>query len=422
MKKKILSLLLGLLLIVYLSATAFAANRNGVYILDELEYLTETDYRFLQVQASSLSDALDMDILYVLTYDENLEAIAQSLNLGKRTDQIMLIENEHSRKVLLFGSAKVLTEEDTQKLEEAYSIEPTYLAGITAYLTAADELVSEMNASGAFDAYVEESAPVDFVTVEGTPTRVEDLAGLLSSSERAELLLTLDEISQRQQLDVVVVTVDSLHGKSAMEYADDFFDYNGYGYGENHDGILLLVSMEQRDWWISTTGYGITAFTDAGLEYISDQVVPKLSKGQYAKAFEVFGKSCDEFITQARTGEPYDVDHMPRGPFRFGLCLLISLFIGAFTAGCVVWGLQGQLKSVRGQADARNYSLAGRPQLTTNKETYLYSTMSSRPRYKPSESSSGRSHHSSFGGGISGGSTTHRSSSGRSHGGRGGKF
>ena len=98
--------------------------------------------------------------------------------------------------------------------------------------------------------------------------RLVDDAGLLSDSEEEELLGELDEISERQEFDVAVVTVNSLEGKTAEAYADDFYDYHGYGFGTDHDGILLLVSMEARDWHITTTGYGITAFTDAGIEYI----------------------------------------------------------------------------------------------------------------------------------------------------------
>lgn len=417
MKKRIVSLLLGLILLLGLTVPALAEIRNGVYILDEKEYLTASEYGFLQVMASELSDSLDMDILYVLTYDQDLQTVAQSLNLGKRPNQIMLIENEQDRQIILFGSAKVLTQAETQNLEEAYTLQPTYLDGITAYLAAAEELVIQKNATGAFEETVETVEPVI-----GQP-RVVDRAYLLSADAEAALLSRLDEISQRHQLDVVVVTVNSLDGKTPMDYADDFFDYNGYGFGENHDGILLLVSMEQRDWWISTTGYGITAFTDAGLEYISDRVVPKLSKGQYAKAFEMFAEKCDDFVTQARTGEPYDVGNMPKEPFRFGLCLFISVFIGLFAAGCVIWTLQRQLRSVHFKTDAKDYSPSAAPRLTTNTETYLYSTMSSRPRVKLNlDEYSGSRSHGGFSGGSGGGSTTHRSSSGRTHGGRGGKF
>lgn len=248
--------------------------------------------------------------------------------------------------------------------------------------------------------------------------RVVDHADLLNIADEVALRTRLDEISQRQQLDVVVVTVNYLGTKSPMEYADDFFDDNGYGFGANRDGILLLISMAERDWWISTSGYGITAFTDAGLEYIGNQIVPKLGKGQYAKAFGIFAQECDAFINQARTGEPYDVYNLPKEPFRFGMCLFVSVLIGLFTAGCVLWGLKGQLASVHAQPGARYYSVSATPDLTTNKETYLYSTMSSRPRPKVEEYT-GKSR---MGGGFSGGSTIHRSSSGRSHGGRGGKF
>lgn len=409
MRKRILTLFFVALLLLSLTVTVWAENRNGVYILDEKEHLTESEYQFYQIQASELSDELDMDILYVQTYDTDLQTSAQSLNLGNRSNQIMLIENDQSCEIVLFGTAQALTEAHTQQLLDAYTVQPTYSDGVAAYLAEAGEIVTELNDAGAFEVQLE--APLQ------TSSRVVDRADLLNIVEEALLLRNLDEISQRQQLDVVVVTVDSLDGKTAMDYADDFFDYNGYGFGANHDGILLLVSMEDRDWWISTCGYGITAFTDAGLDYIADRVVPKLSDGKYAKAFEIFGEQCDAFITQARTGESYDVGHLPKDPFRFGKCLLISLAIGLFTAGCVVWGLKGQLKTVHAQTGASNYSKTSVPHLTTNKETYLYSTMSSRPKPKPSESSSGRSG-SSFGGG----SSIHRSSSGRSHGGRGGKF
>lgn len=402
MRKRIVSLLLALLLCLSFTVPALANNRNGVYILDEMEYLTAGEYHMLHYHASELSNELGMDIVYVLTYETDLEACARGLNIGNRPDQIMLVENPKGHDLFLFGKAQILTEAETQGLLDAYSIEPTYFSGVTAYLEAAEVLVSEKNSSGAF-----EDLPPEF---DETLPRLVDDADLLSASEEATLLQQLDEISQRQQLDVVVVTANELDGKTAMEYADDFYDYNGY----SEDGILLLVSMEQRDWWLSTCGYGITAFTDAGLEYISERFLPKLSKGEYAEAFEIFARQCDTFITQARTGQPYDVRNMPKAPFNFLLCLVVSLIIGLFAAGTVVWVLKGQLKSVRHQTGATGYSKSGSLRLTQNKETYLYSTMSSRP--KPKEVTVG-------GKSISlGGSSTHRSSSGRSHGGRGGKF
>lgn len=235
--------------------------------------------------------------------------------------------------------------------------------------------------------------------------RLVDNADLLTGGEEGELLELLDEISLRQQLDVVVVTTDTLYGKSPMAYADDFFDDNAYGFGPDRDGILLLVSMEDRDWWISTSGFGITALTDAGIEHISDLFLSDLSDGFYADAFRVYARQCDAFITQARTGDPYDVHNMPREPFEPGLTFVMCLFFGFLIGLIVSLILRGQLKSVRKQSAAAVYIKRGSLRLTQADEFFLYSNVTKTRKAN-----------------TSGGSSVHRSSSGRSHGGGGGKF
>ena len=110
---------------------------------------------------------------------------------------------------------------------------------------------------------------------------VADYAGVLSDEEAEALETKLEEISERQLCEVAVVTVNSLEGKTAAAYADDYYDQNGYGYGEADDGILLLVSMKDRDYAITTFAFGQTAFTDAGLEYIVEKFRPDLCEGIY---------------------------------------------------------------------------------------------------------------------------------------------
>ena len=231
--------------------------------------------------------------------------------------------------------------------------------------------------------------------------RLVDQADLLTDAQEASLLSKLDSISNRQGMDVVVVTADTLGGKSPMAYADDFYDYNGYA----EDGILLLVSMEDSDWWISTAGYGITAFTDAGIEYLGNRFVPSLSDGDYAGAFEIYADHCDEFITQAKTGDPYDTHNLPKEPFDFLLNLAVSFVIGLVIAAIATAVMKGKLKSVRAQAGASGYVKNGSMNVTHRQDLFLYRDVNRTA--KPKDSS---------------GSSTHTSSSGRSHGGGGGKF
>lgn len=237
-------------------------------------------------------------------------------------------------------------------------------------------------------------------TVAAAAPRLTDEADLLTSAEAAALEQKLDAISTRQSVDLVVVTVDSTDGKTPQDFADDWFDYNDFA----SDGILLLVSMEDSDWHVSTTGYGITAVTDAGLEYMSDQFVPLLSDGAYADAFNTFADLCDAFITQARTGDPYDSHNLPKEPFAFGMNLLICLGIGLVVALLVTGKMKAALTSVRQQVKADAYVTPGSLQLTNSRDLFLYSQLSKTERPR------------------SDGSSTHISSSGRSHGGGGGKF
>ena len=243
--------------------------------------------------------------------------------------------------------------------------------------------------------------------------RIADWAELLSESEEAELSDRLDEISERQKFDIVIVTLDSLEGADIVAYADDFFDYNGYGFGEGKDGILFLSSMEERDWCISTSGYGITAFTDAGQEYLSEKFLPYLSDGAYADAFQTFAEWCDDYITQARAGTPYDVDNIPVEPFSPLGALIIAVVVG-FVVSFIVTGIMRlSLHSVFSEPAADSYMKKDSLRITKNYDLFLYKNVTRTE--KPKETSTSTS-------GSSGGSTTHVSSSGNTHGGSKGKF
>ena len=88
------------------------------------------------------------------------------------------------------------------------------------------------------------SVPTFADTAEDYTPHLIDNADLLTGEEESNLLAKLDEISDRLSVDVAVVTEDSIGDKTPREYADDFYDYNSYKY--NPDGVLLLISMEER--------------------------------------------------------------------------------------------------------------------------------------------------------------------------------
>lgn len=388
-----------LIFCISLSIPAFAAETN--YIIDETGTLTDDELAEANEYADYLADMVGIDFIYAYTYDEDIEAYAKQLSLGKRQNQVLMIENDDVWNVYLRGTPEnIIDDEDMKALREAFDNEENYDEAISAYMYAAAQLVQPNSTL---------SSGAESTVILDTRARVVDMAELLNDSEKTALLSKLDEISERQKLDIVVLTVNTLDGKTPRDYADDFYDYNGYGFGENKDGILLLVSMEDRDWWISTTGYGITALTDAGIEYISEKFLSDLSDGDYAQAFTTYAELCDQFITQAKTGEPYDTGNMPEEPFNVAWNILVAFVIGLVVAVIVTGIMKKQLKTVQLKSEANNYVKANSMIVTENRDLFLYNQVSRRARPKETDNSSG-------------GSSTHTSSSGSSHGGGGGKF
>ena len=96
---------------------------------------------------------------------------------------------------------------------------------------------------------------LSFVTIVSADINfVVDDANLLSSEEEQQLREDLASFKEQYNMDAVIVTSNDLGGKSQMDYADDYFDYNGYGVGEDKSGLLLLIDMDDRKVWISTSG------------------------------------------------------------------------------------------------------------------------------------------------------------------------
>ncbi len=245
---------------------------------------------------------------------------------------------------------------------------------------------------------------------------VVDNAGLMD----AEQIQLLEELAQSlrdtYQMDVVILTTNTLDGKTPQAYADDFYDEQGYGCGEDFSGLLLLLSMEDRDWYISTCGRAIDAFTDYGIQQSMSESLAYFSGGSYYFGFAAWLNELPRFFRAYNAGMPIDKSEpfrpLPQEPqvSSQGPDLFFSLFLGVLAGGITLGVMRYSMNTKRSQAGASDYLAQDTYRLQNRMDLFLYSRTRKTPR---SSSSSG---------GGRGGSSTHRSSSGRSHGGRGGKF
>lgn len=234
-------------------------------------------------------------------------------------------------------------------------------------------------------------APAAFASQPEQPLIV-DMADLLTSREENDLEDLAREIRDSHQMDVVIVTVDSLEGKSAQDYADDYYDDHGYGVGSQYSGVLLLIDMGSRQWHISTCGDAIKAISDRDVDALFEAMSDDLSDGEYYQAFKQYLNALDDHLEKESGGPGI-------------MAVVIALLVGLAAGGIGLLILRSGMNTRRKQSSAGDYLKRDSYHLRVHRDMFLYSRVSKRPRPKDNS-----------------GSSVHRSSSGRSHGGGGGRF
>lgn len=223
-----------------------------------------------------------------------------------------------------------------------------------------------------------------------------DIPGMLSDDEYEELSERLDSLRNTYNVDIAFIISDEIVTESAQSEADDIYDSYEYGVGENYDGILYFVCETTHEYAFSTCGRAIEIFNDDGLEYIDEAMLPYLKKGDYYQAGMVYADKCAELMGMAANGEPYKK--------KINILYVIAgiILIPLAAAFAFMTRKLSKMNTAVMQPGAANYMKPGSMNMNFSRDIFLYSTVSKRE--KPKESS------------------THTSSSGRTHGGRSGSF
>ena len=138
-------------------------------------------------------------------------------------------------------------------------------------------------------------------TSPGQPTGlVNDFAGVLTATERQSLEQKLSDFEKQTSSEIAVVTIKSLGGDTIENYAVKLFEEWGIGKKGKDNGILLLVSKNDRQMRIEV-GYGLEgALPDSvAVSIISNILRPAFRQNDYAGGLS---RGVDAII-QATKGE-----------------------------------------------------------------------------------------------------------------------
>lgn len=268
--------------------------------------------------------------------------------------------------------------------------------------------------------------------VSGQP-RVFDQAGLFSETEIIQLEEKIAQCRKSTKMDVVIVSAYADGERSAEEYADDYYDYGGFGAGKKASGVLLLYYMDGPgqpggECYISTTGTMINMLTDERIESILDDVYGDLGNRDFAGATGHFLEDVKAYVKEGVESGQYTYDRDTGEIVRYHSIRLyevaIAMVIAGISAGSVCldikkrYAMKQSSREVSNSLQAYRADCAFHFSVAGDKMVNKYVRSVPIPR-NTSSGSGGRGHSGSS---SAGRSTIHTSSSGSSHGGGGRRF
>lgn len=254
--------------------------------------------------------------------------------------------------------------------------------------------------------------------------RVYDQAGLFTMEEADSLEDEVQALREQTGMDFILVTTQDTKGKASEEYADDFYDQGGFGAGKGLDGVLYLMDMDNREVYLSTSGEMVRVLTDARVEAILDVAVRFMGRQDYDGCAKQMLEMTRQYWKKGVPDGQYNYNRETGAVSRYHAIrwyeAIFAVALAAFCAGGVCWGVIREYGMDRGQKNVSGYYLGYRANAgyrfhqESDRLANSFVTQQIIPR--PSRAA-GCSR-------PSGGhrSTTHRSGSGRKHGGGGRRF
>ncbi|MCK5660817.1 MAG: TPM domain-containing protein, partial [Methanosarcinales archaeon] len=113
---------------------------------------------------------------------------------------------------------------------------------------------------------------------------VTDTANMIDPAYETKITELALSIEQSTSVEIAVVTVESFEGESRDMYAVKLFEQAGIGKKDKDNGLLILVSKQDREYRFEV-GYGLEGIiTDSMKVNIGERIiVPNFRNGDYGK-------------------------------------------------------------------------------------------------------------------------------------------
>ena len=165
---------------------------------------------------------------------------------------------------------------------------------------------------------------------------VTDAAGLLSENENMLLEKMAESVSKKYGVGVYIVTVEDyrdFHSEGVYKATYTIYHECTMGEGPNRDGIMLLLSMDDRDWAMFCYGSRCEyAFNSYGQQKLEKVFLDNFGENDWYGGFEDYVKECSVYLEKASAGKPV------RASLFIPILIVIGLsLLAAAAVVAVIW-------------------------------------------------------------------------------------
>ena len=189
-------------------------------------------------------------------------------------------------------------------------------------------------------------------------TMVVDIPDVLDETEETQLNDRAWEITQKYGCAVYILISDTLEGYEAWEYNEALHRELSLGYGEEKSAVILLLSMQEREYDLMAHGYGNIAFTDYGKDVMAQRFLGYFANDDWYGGFDEYLISCEEFLALAANGTPFDVnsdrsaEDMAETSF---VGVVIAVLLSCVISLVICLTLRAQMKTAHLATEAKDY-------------------------------------------------------------------
>ncbi len=225
---------------------------------------------------------------------------------------------------------------------------------------------------------------------------VVDTAGILTGDEVQALEEKAEKISSFYKCAVYIVVVNDF---TRYTNSNDIYDlavqmYKQYrlgwdnGKGDDHrDSLLLLMSMDDRDYALDTNGYlGNKAFNNPGMYKLEEAMMPYFRSNDWYGGFDAFLDCAEDLLESPlqentyvpSSGNVVEHGYEPPGTVSEGkspVGVLIVVFVPILVALIVCSAFKSQMKTANRKTTAESYVVPGSMRMRVRQDEFVNRTV-----------------------------------------------